>query len=224
MTTRERPGDRAAFRAVRDLVRIGEEVRVARQSSGLSQARVAKAAGGSQAQLSRLEHGRVRHLDVLTLSRVLAVTGLRLSIRTFPEGSPIRDAAHVALLTRLKGRLAPVWTWSLEVPVRPDADPRSPGFDPRRWDAVVTIPQASVAFEAETRLYDAQGQIGRARSKQAVGSTDRLVLVIAETHHNRRVLREIRTLVRDDFPLAGRAVLAALGDGRDPGANGIVVL
>ena len=203
MATRDRPIDRAAMRTGHDLVRIGEEVRIARLSWGLSQARVARAAGGSQAQVSRLEHGRVRHVDVVMVSLVLAATGLRLTFRTFPEGSPIRDAAHVTLLRRIRDRLAPAWTWRLEVPVRVPS-PGSPGPDLRRWDAVARIGGVTVAFEAETRLYDVQAQFARALSKQAAGGVDRVVTVVAETRHNRRVLAETEPLLRGDFPL-GRA-------------------
>ena len=88
----------------------------------------------------------------------------------------------------------------------------------RRLDGV------SIAFQAETRLYDAQAHLARALSKQASGSVDRLVLVVPETHHDRRVLREIGPIVRDDFPIQPRAMLAALGEGRDPGGNGILQL
>lgn len=222
MPTRDRPIDRAALRTAHELARIGDEVRIARLGCGLSQALVARAAGGSQAQVSRLEHGSVRHVDMVMLSRVLAATGLRLSIRTFPDGSPIRDAGHVALLRRLRERLSPVWTWRIEVPVRAATDQSDQGIERRRWDAVARINGVAVAFEAETRLYDAQAQLARALSKQAAGSVDRLVLVIAETHHNRRVLGEIGPVVRGDFPIQPRVMLAALSEGRDPGGNGIV--
>ena len=158
------------------------------------------------------------------LARVLAVTGLRLSIRTFPDGSPIRDAGHVALLRRLRERLSPAWAWRLEVPVWAGQGPGDMGAERRRWDAVARIGGVSIAFEAETRLYDAQSQLARALSKQAAGGADRLVLVVAETHHNRRVLREIGPIVRSDFPIQPRVMFAALGEARDPGGNGIVQL
>ena len=224
MATRDRPIDRAAQRTAHELARIGDEVHIARLGCGLSQTSVARAVGGSQAQVSRLEHGHVRHIDVVMLSRVLAATGLRLSIRTLPDGSPVRDAGHVALLRRLRARLSPAWTWRLEVPVWAGTRPGDMGNERRRWDALARIDGVSVAFEAETRLYDVQAQLARALSKQASGSVDRLVLVVAETHHNRRVVREIGPLVGDDFPIQPRAMLTALGEGRDPGGNGIVQL
>ena len=129
---------------------------------------MAGAAGGSQAQLSRLEHGRVRHVDVVQLSRVLAATGLRLSMRTFPEGSPIRDTAHVALLRRLRALLAPAWSWRLEVPVQPGS-----AQDARRWDALAGFGPLALGFEAETRLYDAQASSpGPSPSRPQAASID----------------------------------------------------
>ena len=53
---------------------------------------------------------------------------------------------------------------------------------------------------------------------------DRIVLLLADTRHNRRVLREHREALRSTFPLDTRAVMAALRAGELPSANGIVVL
>ncbi len=96
--------------------------------------------------------------------------------------------------------------------------------DDRWWDAVASKDGIAVACEAETRLHDIQAQTRRAHAKFTAGSADRLVLAVADTDHNRRVLREAREVLRGDFPLDTRAVMAALAVGRDPGANGIVVL
>lgn len=129
---------------------------------------------------------------------------------------PVRDVGQVQLLARLRARLSDAWVWHLEVPIRADVAGRA-------WDAVATLGQMRVAFEAETRLYDIQAQLRRIMAKSAVDGIDRLILVVADTHLNRRVLREVRELLRSDFPLDTRAVLQALTAGRDPGANGIVL-
>jgi len=50
------------------------------------------------------------------------------------------------------------------------------------------------------------------------------VVVVSGTRHNHMVLREVRPLLADDLPLGTRAVMSALSAGRDPGANGLVVL
>jgi hypothetical protein len=89
---------------------------------------------------------------------------------------------------------------------------------------VATCNGLRVAVEAETRLYDIQAQLRRILAKAGADRVDRLILVVAATHANRRVIRDVRELMRDDFPLDTRSVLAALGAGRDPGANGIVMV
>lgn len=53
---------------------------------------------------------------------------------------------------------------------------------------------------------------------------DRMVLVIAASARNRMLVRSHIGLLRQSFPLDARATLAALGEGRDPGANGLVLL
>ncbi len=171
----------------------------------------------SPAQVSRLERGMVRHVDLAALDRVMATVGLELRLRAYPAGPPIRDVAHVALLDRLHVRLAARWRWQVEVPVG------IPG-DQRAWDAVGRCGSISVGFGAETRLYDVQAQVRRAKANWQVGDVTRLIVVVSATRHNHSVLREVRSLLTGDFPRGTRAVMAALGAGRDPGANGLVVL
>jgi transcriptional regulator with XRE-family HTH domain len=209
--------DRATRRMRRSTLVIGEEVRTARVIAGLSLASVAQAVGMSPAQVSRLERGMVRHVDLVALDRIMATVGLELSLRAYPSGPPIRDRAHLALLDRLRVRLVPTWHWRVEVPVG------VPG-DQRAWDAVAVCNGVRVGFEAETRLYDVQAQLRRATAKWQVGGVTRLIVVVSGTHHNHTVLREVRPLLAGDLPLGTRAVMAALSVGRDPGANGLVVL
>lgn len=155
----------------------------------------------------------------MVVAKMLAATGLDLSVRAFPVGAPIRDVAHVALLKRVRQRLGPAWTWRLEVPVTLGGD------DVRAWDAVARLPNGvAIGIEAETRLHDIQAQLRRITTKAGAGTVDRLILAVADTHLNRRVLAQIRPLIHDDFPLGTRATLAALAAGRDPGANGVILL
>jgi len=53
---------------------------------------------------------------------------------------------------------------------------------------------------------------------------DRAVLLVADTRTNRLALREAARALAANYPVATRAALAALADGRDPGANCLVVL
>jgi transcriptional regulator with XRE-family HTH domain len=217
MAPKDPTSRRAVARTLEQLRTLGREIRDARLTAGLAQSQVAAIASISRRQLVRIEAGQLRRFDALTVTRVLSAVGLELGLRAFPRGAPIRDVGHVRLLVRLRARLSEPWTWRLEVPLPGDLTGRA-------WDAVATVGSTRIAFEAETRLYDIQAQVRRIMAKRASGGVDRLVLVVADTHLNRRVLSEVRELLRPDFPLDTRAVLAALGSGRDPGANGIVVI
>ena len=216
MATNERSADRAALRMRRSLLGLGEELRTARHVAGLTMESVGRAAGFSTGQVSRIERGLVRRVDCVGVARLAAAAGLELSLRAYPTGTPIRDRGQVALLDRFRVRLSPVWSWHVEVRVMRG--------DPRAFDLVLRSADVTIAVEAETRLYDVQAQARRAMAKQADGEIDRLVLLIADTKHNALVLRDARALLAGDFPLDTRAILRALREGRDPGANGIVVL
>jgi len=217
MSVREGSVARANSRMQADLRLAGEEIRRARISGGLSQAVVGRHAGITGQEVGRLELGRVAEPPPRLLARVAAVVGLDLRLRAYPGDSPIRDAGHLRLLLRYRRRvLQAAWAWHVEVQVSP--------VDHRWWDAVASKDGVAIACEAETRLYDIQAQARRAHAKFAAGVVDRLILAVADTDHNRRALREAREVLRGDFPLDTRAVMAALAAGRDPGANGIVVL
>jgi hypothetical protein len=51
----------------------------------------------------------------------------------------------------------------------------------------------------------------------------RVILLVADTGTNRRVLREAAPAF-GAFPIPSRSVLEALGRGADPGGSGIVIL
>ena len=81
------------------------ELRLARLDRNLSGATLAAELGMSGAQYSRIERGLVRGLSIEQASALLAAVGLDLSIRVYPGGQPLRDAAHAALLDRLRSQL-----------------------------------------------------------------------------------------------------------------------
>jgi hypothetical protein len=51
-----------------------------------------------------------------------------------------------------------------------------------------------------------------------------VILLVADTRANRHAHTTLRAGLRDFLPLDTRQVLGALGEGRDPGAGGIVIL
>lgn len=96
--------------------------------------------------------------------------------------------------------------------------------DLRARDAVIGASSAPTAIEAETRLGDVQAMQRRIGLKQRDGGMSRVVILIAATDANRRALATSRAALRTDYPLDTREVIAALTEGRQPPANGIVVL
>lgn len=217
MAATQRTVDEARRRLRRLLLEIGRELRDVRIGAGLSQAAVARAASLSPAQVSRIERGAMLHVATEDVVRVAAVLGLEPSLRLYPVGDPIRDAAQLSLLERLRSRLHPSLGWRTEVPL-PIAGDR------RAWDAVVRGPDFIIAVEAETRLHDVQAMQRRVSLKRRDGAVDHVALLIAGTRHNREVLAGSRHALRSDFPLDTRALLRALADGADPGADGVLLL
>jgi hypothetical protein len=94
----------------------------------------------------------------------------------------------------------------------------------RAWDGVGDLPGCACAFELVRRFHDCQAQLRAFELKRRDGSVDRLVVVVMATHANRRALRAARDVVAASFPLTTRQVMAALNAGRDPGADGVVLL
>jgi transcriptional regulator with XRE-family HTH domain len=217
MVTRERRLDRARRLTQRALDVVGEELRHARLQAGLTQAELGGAVGLSKSEVSRIELGRARYVPYERLVVIAGALGLDLPLRTFPAGEPIRDAAQLALLARLRVLLPPSLPWRTEVPLN------IPG-DRRAWDAVIEGRGWRVPVEAETRLRDVQALSRRIALKQRDDQGGIVILLVADTRHKRHVLRHGGPDLVATFPAQGRAALAALSDGRQPSGSGIVLL
>jgi transcriptional regulator with XRE-family HTH domain len=196
---------------------LGAELRFARLGAGLSQVAVGAAAGMSHAQVGRIERGRVAGLSLDQASRAASAVGLRLVVRTYPDGDPVRDAGQLALLARLRSRLPPAARWETEVPLP------IPG-DRRAWDALIRLGGRRAGCEAETRVRDVQALERRLALKRRDGAVDVVILVVAGTAANRRTLAAHREALRAILPLDGREVLASLRAAQLPARSGLVVL
>lgn len=217
MATRERRVDRCSRQARRRLTTIGEELREARLSAGLSQREVGASAGISHTEVGRIERATASRVPFVTLSILGSVLGLDISMRAYPDGEPIRDAAQVALLARLRAQLPSTLTWRTEVPLG------IPG-DMRAWDAVIGGPGWGIPLDAESRLHDVQACTRRVALKQRDDHREVVILLVADTRHNRGILRLARPDLLGAFPLPGRRMLRALTNGLRPSASGIVLL
>ena len=217
MGSRERAIDIGAARAREVLARLPAEARSARLSSGLGQADVAAALGISVAQHSRIERGLSPDLSIAAAVRMFAVLGMELSIRAFPTGDPIRDAAHAALLERLHAKCHRTIVWRTEVPLPISGDLRA-------WDATAVCPAFRAGIEAETRIHDVQALDRRLALKERDGGMDRLILLVLDSRANRFALRTggAQLLVR--FPVPGARALELLAAGVDPGGNALILL
>ena len=184
-------------------------------AGGLSVREVARAVGVSPHRIERAERGDASALTIDLAVRIAPVVGLQLATSLHPNGDSVRDAAHLALLGRFRARLHASLRWRTEVPM-PIAG------DLRAGDGVI-VGASVMLVEAETRISDAQAVQRRARLKQRDLGAERLILLIADTPTNRKVL-DLHPEFREHFPIRTRNCLAALGRGQDPGGDAIVVL
>jgi hypothetical protein len=217
MSTIERLRDRGERRAQAILVNVAHECRDARIGAGLSQRVVGRAAEMSTSQVSRAERGALPSLTVSQAVRLSAAVGLDLSVKCYPSAVRIRDAAHVALLQRLRQRLGRGLRWRTEVPLGILGDQRA-------WDAVIMKGPDLCPIEAEVALRDGQAALRRLHLKMDDVGATRVILLVRASRLNREALRTLNRLTNDDFPLSARAVLAALTAGELPTGSGIVVL
>ena len=210
--------DERAQRPIREtLATLGREIRLARLVHDLSQTAAGGAIGVSTSAWSRMERGASPNLSLLDLGRALAVVGLDVHVRAYPGGRPLRDDAHVRLLERLRGRLGTGARWRTEVPL-PIAGDR------RAWDALITLEAARIGIEAETRAREAQELQRRLALKQRDGAVDHIILLLADTRHNRSFVSACGEGFRSAFPIHGRRALQQLAVPADPGGSAIVLL
>lgn len=216
MPTRERLHGIGLRQAAAVRNRLGSEARILRVAAGLSQQAVAAAAGVSRDWLADLEYGRLDSVDLRRCCLVFACLGQRLSVKAFPTGPAIRDAGQLRLLHRFNARLHSAWRVLAESPM-PIAG------DLRAWDELLVGP-VRIGVEAFTRLTDLQAAERSISGKQRDSNVRHVILLVADTRHNRDAVRDNIASLRRTFPLDTRAALAALGAGRDPGASGLVLL
>jgi hypothetical protein len=94
--------------------------------------------------------------------------------------------------------------------------------DKRAWDRVLRGAGVVIGVEGETRPTDMQELARRLSLKKRDGGVDHLILVLSDTEWCRRLVR--LNDLGEAFPIPGRAALKALGEGRDPGGDAIVLI
>lgn len=196
---------------------LGDQLRTGRLILGVTQARVGAMIGVSQGEISRRELGHSRRLMGESLAVHAAAVGLKVSVKLWPVGGGIRDAAQTRYVAAFVARVGRLWSVVLEAPIQLAGDLRA-------VDVLLVRGDVRIAVEVITRLADLQAQLRAAQLKaRDIGAT-RLILVVAATHANRRVLTEARSTLVAGFDLDTRRLLADLASGRNPGRDGILML
>ena len=101
----------------------------------------------------------------------------------------------------------------------PDPDRRRP---PKRH-GILAGAGFEILVEAETHLDDVQAHERSIAGKQRDLGTDRVVLLVSDTRHNREVIRRVAEL-RRRVAVETRSCLQALRRGGDPGGDALVIL
>ena len=96
--------------------------------------------------------------------------------------------------------------------------------DRRAWDALIRLDDRRAGCEAETHLADIQALERKLALKLRDGAVDMLIVVVADTEHNRAVLGRHRGSLRELLPLDGPDIRRALRGGRLPMASGLITL
>lgn len=215
MAVREKAADRGRRLGRKALVQLGDELRNARIGTGTRQADVARGARMSRAKEARYESGRDESATIVDMAVLLATAGVGLKVGTYPLGDPPRDEAHAARLAAFLEYVAPPLSWRTEVPLPNQGDYRA-------WDARLDGSGKRTGVEMETKLGDMQALGRRIALKRRDGGVDHLLLVIADTRHNRSVLRDHATLLPDLPRLTRSYVVSEVRAGRHPG-DGVVL-
>ena len=96
--------------------------------------------------------------------------------------------------------------------------------DRRAIDVVLAKATRQVGVEAVTRLTDAQDQVRSFLLKQEAAALECMVIVLADTRHNRQALRDASATLRPAFPGLSRPTLRDLRAGRIPPTNGVAMV
>jgi hypothetical protein len=168
-------------------------------------------------QFARIERHDLADIRLSHLCLVCAAVGLEFVGRPYPAGDPVRDAAQLSLIGRIRAELPPSTPWRTEVGLPIVGDLRA-------VDAQALVERTWIGFEAETRIRDVQATERKIMLKKRDAGLARMILVAADTKSNRAVLHAYREILRTSFPLDTREVLGALRAGRVPPGDGIVVI
>ena len=96
-------------------------------------------------------------------------------------------------------------------------------FEQRAWDAMLFSDDGHTGVELEQRLHDVQAQTRRIMLKWRDSGADRLLLLIANTSHNRAVLETFPEYFVELPALAADDVMAAISRGERPPTGYVLI-
>nr|MBA3852549.1 helix-turn-helix transcriptional regulator [Chloroflexota bacterium] len=157
MATRTRALDEARRLWNRLAHEVGDQLRTGRHILGITQTALGAVIGVSQSEISRRELGRSRRLTGAQLAVHAAGVGLKVSVKLWPIGGGVRDAAQARYIAAFVARVGRPWKVTLEAPL-PIAG------DLRAVDVLLTAGGVRIAVEVITRLADLQAQVRAAQA------------------------------------------------------------
>jgi transcriptional regulator with XRE-family HTH domain len=193
--------------------RFGEEFRLIRLRTGVSQSAVARAIGVDRAAICRLEAGDAT-VSVRIRARAAAVLGGDFRLGLYPAATPlIHDAAHARLVEGLLRLRHSSWRARVEAPV--------PGPGRRSTDLRLDRGDETILFEVETHVHALEAIIRECEDKRvavvADAGPDRRVhvtLVLPPTRHHRALVDAHPEMIGAAFPASSadiRRTLATVG-------------
>jgi transcriptional regulator with XRE-family HTH domain len=201
--------------------RVIRELREARLVAGLSQSALAREIGLDPSTMWRLEAGLLPDISVVRMSEIASVLGYEVSVGLHPIGDPVRDKGQLACGRRFGGILSDRWRVTDETLLPGAAEQRA-------WDKllrlVVASPPYLVGVDIDRRVWDVQAIVRRTRARERDGQVDHILLVLADTAHNRRVADELRRALGSDYAASPRRIMAALRRGERLVGSGVVLV
>lgn len=217
MATRETPAQRGRRRGAELQLRLLGELRQARLKADVSQREMARRIGWSQTEYWRLESNRTANIGLPDLAAAGALLGLDLSAGLHPVGDPISDRGQQVVIARVRALIGPAWRVYAEAPL--------PGSGDRRaWDLLLRIESQIVGIEVETRVRDIQALVRRIRMRERDGGVDEIILVLADTRTNRRLMAELTEALGPPYGTSAREIQAALRAGRPVPGSGVLLV
>ncbi len=203
------------------VARLIREVRDARHASGLTHGEVARAIGIARSNVTRLEAGQRQDLGIVERSEIASVLGYEVSVGLHPIGDPLRDKGQLACGRRLDGILSDLWRVTDET-LLPGAG------EQRAWDKLLRLvgatPRYLVGVDIESRVWDVQAIVRRTLGRERDGQVDHILIVLADTAHNRRIANELRHALGSEFRASARSLLSALRRGQRLSGSGVVLI